>query len=298
MRNYDLVIVGGGASGLLCAINAKKEGIENILIIEKDAQLGGALNTANYNISSTHKVTGQAYKEDLLKKFITFSIDIQLNTMVLNIDNDRNIICMSPNNGLEKISSKFIVLTNGAKEKGKNALNILGDRCSGILTLGNAKKIFNIENMIPGKELVIYGTENLYTALDELSNPKVTIKAILGENAPSKLTSLAQNIYQGFEITDILGDGRLSKVIISKGNEKIEIPCDTLIIAQGLLSDGIVAMRSNITLNPATTGPKVNENFETSRENIFACGNGIFIHNYIEEIETEAASLMKYISSK
>ena len=295
MSIYDLIIIGGGASGMLCAIKSKKNGIKNILVIEKNSSLGGALNLANYNISSTRNLTGQEYLKDLFDQYSKLNIDTYFNTMVININDSGKIVCLSPERGMEDLSAKNIILTNGAKEKGKNALNIPGDRCAGVLTLGTAKNILNIDGIVPGKNIVIYGTENLHLILEDLKKHNLNITAIICENSNDE--AFTNNIYEKYHITSILGFDRVNSIKISNGSNEKEIKCDTVILALGMLSDGLVSLRSNIALNPETTGPKVDQNLETSRKNIFACGNGIYIHNSIEEIELEVNKLIDYISN-
>lgn len=297
MSIYDLIIIGGGASGMLCAIKAKKNGIKNILVIEKNPSLGGALNLANYNISSSKNITGQEYLKDLFDQYSKLNIDTYFNTMVININDSGKVVCLSPERGMQELSAKNIILTNGAKEKGKNALNMPGDRCAGVITLGTAKNILNIDGVIPGKDIAIYGTENLHIILEDLKKHNLNINAIICESSTDEALKITNNIHEKYHITSILGSDRVNSIKISNGSIEKEIKCDTVILALGMLSDGLVSLRSNIALNPQTTGPKVDQNLETSRKNIFACGNGIYIHNSIDEIENEVNKLIDYIST-
>lgn len=295
MNSYDLIIIGGGAAGILCAIQGKKRGINNILIIEKDPMLGGMLSSGNYNISENEFITGKQYKERLIKELNSFDIEIKLNTMVLKIEDDNGVICTSTENGIEKIQGNQIILCNGGKETSRKVVNMVGDRSSGILTVGMAKKILNMEKLIPGKNILISGDATIYMIEEELKNSNINIVGIVcnGKNIDKvKSYNLTSDIYEGYEISSIRGEGRVSEVTLSKDGKNIYVECDTLIFAQPMLSDGVVAMRSNIALNPETTGAKVNKNYMTSRENIYACGNGIFIHSSIEEIEKECIELV------
>lgn len=296
MKVYDLVIIGGGASGMLCAIEAKKSGFNNILVLEKNPNLGGALNNGNYRISDSKDITGKEYYKDLLNEYNKFDIETHLNTMVLNINDLGNIMALSPDRGMEEISAKNIILTNGAKEKGRNALNMPGDRCAGVITLGTAKNILNIDSVIPGKDIVIYGSENLHIIMEDLKNKKININCIICEKPSNEATHITNNIYENSHITSIIGNDRVNSVKISDGSVEKTIKCDTVILALGMLSDGLVSLRSKIELNPTSTGPKVDENFQTSRKNIYACGNGIYIHETIDKIESEAKHLIKNIS--
>ena len=296
MREYDLIIIGGGASGLLSAINGKKDGIKNILLVEKDPVLGGALNSADYNISEKGNLTGIEYKESLLKEFNELNIDVKLNTMVLKIEDSNEILCTSSECGVEKIKGKNIIIANGGKEKSRNAVQIPGDRTAGVLTVGMAKKIFGIKNMVPGKNIFIVGDSTLYMIQEDLKKHNIKVSGIITDKNKNEVFDLSENLYPGYEIVSIHGEGRVSSVTIKNGDEKKNIKCDTVIFAYPMISDGLVALRSGLKLNPNTTGPAVDENLETSSKNIYACGNAIYIHKSIEEIEDECKKLIKTIS--
>ena len=296
MREYDLIIIGGGAAGLLSAINGKKDGIKNILLVEKDPILGGDLKSAEYNISEKGNLTGIEYKESLLKEFNELNIDVKLNTMVLKIEDSNEILCTSSECGVEKIKGKNIIIANGGKEKSRNAVQIPGDRTAGVLTVGMAKKIFGIKNMVPGKNIFIVGDSTLYMIQEDLKKHNIKVSGIITDKNKNEVFDLSENLYPGYEIVSIHGEGRVSSVTIKNGDEKKNIKCDTVIFAYPMISDGLVALRSGLKLNPSTTGPAVDENLETSSKNIYACGNAIYIHKSIEEIEDECKKLIKTIS--
>ena len=291
MKIYDLIIVGGGAAGMLCAIEAKKLAMNKVLLIEKDNELGGALSLGNYNISNELKITGKYYKKYLIEEFEKFDIETKLNTMVLKIEEDNSVLCTSPASGVEKIKGKKIILANGAKEGSRKAVNMVGSRCSGIYTVGMAKKIFSMD-MIPGRKILIDGSDTLYMIEKELKRSNIDVVGIISNSEDIETYDLTKDIYVNYEIKNIEGKGRVESVIIGKEDEEVQIECDTVLFARPQLSDGLVAMRSGIKLNPKTTGPQVNEDYMTSKENVYACGNGIYIHNYIEEIEKECSELI------
>lgn len=297
MKEYNLIIVGGGAAGILCAIEANKQGMDNILLIEKDPVLGGALNLGNYNISRENAINGQEYKKTLMERFDKCSVDLKLNTMVLKIEENNEVLCTSSEFGIEKIKGKKIILANGAKEDSRKAISMVGDRCSGILTVGMAKKIFSICNMIPGKNILIDGYETLYMIQEQLKDKNINVVGIISENNDIETYGLTDKIYKDYKIVSIQGEGRITSVTLEKdGNEEV-VECDTLMFARPMLSDGLVSMRSDIKLNPTTTGPEVDDKFMTSRENIYACGNGIYIHKFIEDIEEECSKLIKGLNN-
>ena len=297
MKEYNLIIVGGGAAGILCAIEANKKGMDNILLIEKDPVLGGALNLGNYNISRENAINGQEYKKTLMERFDKCNVDLKLNTMVLKIEENNEVLCTSSEFGIEKIKGKKIILANGAKEGSRKAISMVGDRCSGILTVGMAKKIFSICNMIPGKNILIDGYETLYMIQEQLKDKNINVVGIISENNDIETYGLTDKIYKDYKIVSIQGAGRITSVTLEKDGKEKVVECDTLMFARPMLSDGLVSMRSDIKLNPTTTGPEVDDKFMTSRENIYACGNGIYIHKFIEDIEEECSKLIKGLNN-
>ena len=292
MREYDLVIIGGGAAGILSSIEAKKKGINNIIVIEKDPVIGGMLSSIDYPINKDKTVTGKEYKEALLKELQDYDVEVQLNTMVLKIE-DKEVVCTSATNGIEKIKGKNIIIANGGREGGRKAIDMVGDRCSGIYNVSMTKKIFAM-NMIPGKKVFIYGNATLYMIEEYLKNSNIEVVGIVTTNG-KETYGLTDNIYEGYTIESIDGEGRVSSVKLVKDNEEKIVNCDTLIFSMPMISDGIVSMRSGIQLNPETAGTKVDEKFQTSKEGIFAIGNGIYIHNYIEDIEKECCDVINNI---
>lgn len=295
MEAYELIIVGGGAAGMLCAIEAKKSGIKNILVIEKDNILGGALCLGNYNISNELKITGKFYRTYLIEEYERYNIETKLNTMVLKIEENNEVLCTSPANGIEKIKGEKIILANGAKEGSRKAVAMVGSRCAGIYTVGMAKKIFAMDNIIPGRKILIDGWNTLYMIEKELKRSNVEVVGIISDKEEINTYGLTKNIYYNYEISNIEGKGRVEKVLLSNSDEEIEVECDSILFAKQQLSNGLVAMRSGIKLNPETTGPEIDDEYMTSKEKVYACGNGIYIHNYIEEIERESVLLIEEI---
>ena len=295
MEAYELIIVGGGAAGMLCAIEAKKSGIKNILVIEKDNILGGALCLGNYNISNELKITGKFYRTYLIEEYERYNIETKLNTMVLKIEENNEVLCTSPSNGIEKIKGEKIILANGAKEGSRKAVAMVGSRCAGIYTVGMAKKIFAMDNIIPGRKILIDGWNTLYMIEKELKRSNVEVVGIISDKEEINTYGLTKNIYYNYEISNIEGKGRVEKVLLSNSDEEIEVECDSILFAKQQLSNGLVAMRSGIKLNPETTGPEIDDEYMTSMEKVYACGNGIYIHNYIEEIERESVLLIEEI---
>lgn len=297
MKVYDLIIIGGGASGLNCAIFAKAAGIDKVLLIEKDDVLGGALIGGDYNLSERSYFTGRDYREKKLNEFNGFKIDKYLNTMVLKIDYDREIVCTSKERGIEKIKGKAIILANGGKEQSRDNMNVTGDRCSGIMTVGMAEKILGIDGVIPGKDVVLYGVDNIKKIYKKLKEKNINVKGAVCDKVSDEVLGLTKNLYLGYQLEDIIGKDRVEMIRITKNGEELLLKCDTLIIARPMVSDGVVAMRSGIELNSSTSGAAVNEQYMTSKNGVFACGNGIYIHASMEELLEEAKKVVENVKN-
>lgn len=294
MKHYDLVIIGGGASGINCAIFAKLSGIDNVLVVEKEDSLGGALIKGDYNLSERSNFTGEIYRERKLGEYNNLNIDTYLNTTVLKIEDENIILMTSKDRGIEKVEARAIIIANGGKEIGLNKLKVTGDRCSGILTIGMTEKILNME-LIPGKEVIIYGTDNLYKIFNKLKKNNINIKCIVCEKLSDQILGLSKNLYLGYKLDEVIGKGRLEKIKISKDLNSEYVDCDTLILAKPMVCDGIIALRSGLKINADTMGVDVSDCFMTSKEGIFACGNSIRIQNSMEELLEEARKTIENV---
>ncbi|MCR6515911.1 NAD(P)/FAD-dependent oxidoreductase [Clostridium sp. LY3-2] len=282
MEKYDLIVIGGGISGLNCALNAYERGMEKVLVIEKDNKIGGMLKGVKKY---------KEYIEKLVSNIECTDIKIKLNTQVISIDDKNNVIATSMENGIEKLESKNIIISSGAKEKGKNALNISGDRCSGIYTVNMADKILDMENVNIGDNVVIFGGADLYKISDKLKEKNINISAIVCLGLNQEVFDLTNHILFNYRIKTIKGNGRIEEVVLDNGNSK-NLKCDTLIVAAGIVPDGIIGMISNITLNKENGGILVNPVFKTSRENIYAIGDCVDVKNNIDEIEKNSKTLV------
>lgn len=299
MITYDLIVIGAGPAGMLAAIHCKKAGMKNILVIEKNIKLGGLLLTSDYNVFEDRPITGQEYLKQLEKEYDDQNIETLLSTMVLNISEDGYVVCTSAERGIEEFKANKILIANGGKEKGRHALNMPGDRVAGLYSLGTAKQIALDPTLSLGNSIVLFGTKHLDTIETVFLKRGYKISAVINPTGDSFDFAPADHsrCYDFYTISQILGDGRIEKLIIKNGLEVQEIACDTLIFADGWLSDGVVSMRSGLALNPETTGPKVTNDFETSRESIYASGNAIFIHESMEDLIEEAKRVAKVLLS-
>lgn len=319
--NYDLVVVGGGPAGLAAAIRAKELGVMDILIIERDNELGGILNQCIHNGFGLHifkkELTGPEYAKIFMDKVEELGIDYRLNTFVLDINDKKELAVVNSTDGFFSIQAKAIILAMGCRERPRGAINIPGTRPSGIFTAGTAQRFINIEGYMVGKKVVILGSGDIGLIMARrLTLEGAKVEAV-AEIMPYP-NGLKRNIAQCLEdfniplllehtVIDIIGRTRIEGVILAKvdedrnvikGTEK-HIECDTLILSVGLIPENELSKGAGVKMDPLTSGPLVDETLETSVAGIFACGNVLHVHDLVDNVTKESykagESAAKYI---
>lgn len=315
MKVYDIVIIGGGPAGMAAAIAAKKQGIERILILERDRELGGILNQCIHNGFGLHtfqeELTGPEYADRFIGQVKLYNIEYKLNTMVMDVSRDKRVTAMNREEGMFEIQAKAIILAMGCRERSRGALNIPGYRPAGIYSAGTAQRLVNMEGFLPGREVVILGSGDIGLIMARrmtLEGAKVNVVAELMPYSGG----LKRNIVQCLDdykiplklshtVIDIKGKERVEGVTLAevdenrrpiKGTEEF-YSCDTLLLSVGLIPENEISGAMGVELNPVTSGPKVNERLETSIEGVFACGNVLHVHDLVDFVSEEAAAAGK-----
>ena len=312
MRAYDIVIIGGGPAGLAAAVSAKKSGVDSILILERDRELGGILNQCIHNGFGLHtfkeELTGPEYAACFIEQVKELNIEYKLNTMVMDISSQKIVTAMNREEGLFEIQAKAVVLAMGCRERSRGALNIPGYRPAGIFSAGTAQRLVNIEGYMPGKEVVILGSGDIGLIMARRMTLEGAKVKVVAELMPYS-GGLKRNIVQCLDdygiplklshtVVDIKGKERLEGVTLARvdnhgkpipGTEE-EYSCDTLLLSVGLIPENEISRRMGVDMNPVTSGPKVNESLETNLEGVFACGNVLHVHDLVDFVSEEAAA--------
>ena len=314
-NNYDLVIVGGGPAGLAAAEAARKNGIENMIILERDKELGGILNQCIHNGFGLHtfkeELTGPEYAQRFIDRVKERNIPYKLNTMVMDISEQKEVTIMNREEGLQKLQAKSVILAMGCRERPRGALNIPGYRPAGIYSAGTAQRLVNMEGFMPGREVVILGSGDIGLIMARRMTLEGAKVKVVAELMPYS-GGLKRNIVQCLDdfgiplklshtVIDIDGKERVKGITLAQvdgrgkpipGTEEY-YSCDTLLLSVGLIPENELSKEAGVELSPVTSGPVVNESLETSIPGVFACGNVLHVHDLVDFVSEEAAAAGK-----
>ncbi len=321
---YDLVVIGGGPGGLAAAIEAKKNGIDNILVIERDKELGGILQQCIHNGFGLHEfkeeLTGPEYAQRFIEKLLEMNIEYKLDTMVLDLTEDKKIHAINSKDGYMVIEAKAVILAMGCRERTRGAISIPGDRPSGVFTAGAAQRFINMEGYMVGKKVLILGSGDIGLIMARrLTLEGAEVQAVvelmpfsggLTRNIVQCLDDYNIPLYLSHTVIDIVGKERVEKVVIAKVDEnrkpipgtEREYECDTLLLSVGLIPENDISRKTGLEIDRRTNGLIVNEMMETSASGIFACGNVVHVHDLVDFVSAEArkagAAAAKYIKDE
>lgn len=312
MKSYDIVIIGGGPAGLAAAAAAKKSGIDSILILERDKELGGILNQCIHNGFGLHtfkeELTGPEYARRYIDEIEDLKIEYYLNTMVIDISHEKVITAMNREEGLFEIQAKAVVLAMGCRERSRGALNIPGYRPAGIFSAGTAQRLVNMEGFMPGRKVVILGSGDIGLIMARRMTFEGAEVKVVAELMPYS-GGLKRNIVQCLDdygiplklshtVVDIRGKYRVEGVTIAEvdgrgkpipGTE-VDYECDTLLLSCGLIPENELSRGMGVEMEPVTSGPVVNESLETNIDGVFACGNVLHVHDLVDYVSEEATT--------
>ena len=322
----DLVIIGGGPAGMAAAVSAYENGTTDILILERDKELGGILNQCIHNGFGLHtfkeELTGPEYAARYISMVYEKKIPYMLHTMVVDVRGGDPCIVTAMNHkkGLFEIEAKAVVLAMGCRERPRGAMNIPGSRPSGIYSAGTAQRFVNIDGRMPGKEVVVLGSGDIGLIMARRMSLQGAKVKMVAEIMPYS-GGLKRNIVQCLDdfgiplklshtVTKIHGKDRIEGVTVSKVDGNLKpipgteeyVSCDTLLLSCGLIPENELSESAGARMDPVTSGPVVNARLQTTAEGVFACGNVLHVHDLVDNVSKEAveagANAAAYVKEK
>ena len=310
MRHCQAVVIGGGCSGLAAAAKLKQEGLKDVVLIEKDAELGGVLNQCIHNgfglTTFKEQLSGPSFAERYEDQVVEAGVEVKLNTMVTHMSRDKVIEYVNQEEGYQKLQADIIILSVGCYERSRGALAISGERPTGVYTAGQAQRYLNIDGYMVGKSVFILGSGDIGLIMARrmsLEGAKVLGVAELmpysnglPRNMKQCLDDFGIPLYLSHTVTNVYGEDRLEKIELAKVDEnrnpipgsEMYFDVDTLLLSVGLIPENSLAEEAGIDMDMSTRGPIVDENYMTSVPGIFACGNGLHVHDLADFVTKQA----------
>ena len=306
----DVLVVGGGPAGLAAAIAAREDGIDNLLVLEREHTPGGILRQCIHNGFGLHRfkeeLTGPEYAQRDIDRARELKIPIQCDTTVLSVEDNHRVTCVSAEHGLQVFEAGAIVLAMGCRERPRGALGTPGTRCAGIYSAGTAQKFVNLEGFMPGKRVVILGSGDIGLIMARrmtLQGAKVLAcvelmpySSGLNRNIVQCLNDYDIPLYLSHTVVDIQGKERLTGVTVAEVDAKrqpipgteIHFDCDTLLLSVGLIPENELSVGAGVEISPLTSGATVDDQLQTSVPGIFACGNVLHVHDLVDHVSNES----------
>lgn len=306
----DVLVIGAGPAGMAAAIAARQAGVSNLVVLEREPEMGGILKQCIHNGFGLHRfkeeLTGPEYAQRDMDQVQALGIDVRCGTTVLSVSPDRVVTAISRQAGVQLFQAGAIVLAMGCRERPRGALAIPGTRCAGIFSAGTAQKFVNLEGYMPGKRVVILGSGDIGLIMARrmtLQGAKVLAcveimpySSGLNRNIVQCLHDYDIPLMLNHTVVDIQGRERVEGVTIAQVDDRrVPIPgteqhftCDTLMLSVGLIPENELTRQADVQMCSATQGALVDDTLQTSQPGVFACGNVLHVHDLVDFVSAES----------
>lgn len=303
-KNFDVVVIGGGPAGLAAALEAKREGVKNVMIIERDTSLGGILQQCIHDGFGLHRfgkqLSGCEYADNFIKEIEESDVVVEYGTIVLEVTKSKWIYAMNETEGMMRIKAEAIILAMGCRERTRHQVFLWGTRPSGVLTAGTVQRYINIEGYLPGKKAVILGSGDIGLIMARrMTLEGIDVKGVyelmstpggLSRNIAQCLVDYDIPLHLSTTVINIHGKERLEGVTVAKVDDQRKvikgteeyIECDLLVLAVGLIPENELSMQLEVEIDSRTKGPVVDDQFMTSVNGVFAAGNVVTVFDLVD----------------
>lgn len=288
MKSVDVLVIGGGPTGLTAARYLRSRMGASVLVVEREATAGGIPRHSDhlgYGIRDLHRLmSGPAYARVLTEQAIDAGARIATSTMVTGWSGERSVWVTGPD-GRYRIDASAILLATGARERPRTARMIPGDRPAGVLTTGQLQNLVHLHHQWVGSRAVVVGSE-LVSWSAVLTLREAGCRTVLMTSEQPRLEAYAAFQVAGSvglrlptarrtRVTRVMGKERVSGVEVENlaTGRRRTIACDTVVFTGDWIADGEVARAGGLTMDPVMHGPVVDMALRTSVPGVFAAGN-------------------------